>query len=178
MEVLWKSIPGYEGIYEISTAGQVRGKNGPRKTLLTWDGYAYVKLCNRGKEKKHKIHRLVAIAFIPNPHIFAVVNHKNEIKTDNRVENLEWCDRVYNTNFGERNRKAGIGIRKANSKRVSRFDKAGNYIDSFDSIKIAAAALNIMPSAISRCANAKRKTAGGFVWKYTAKGQPENSYKP
>lgn len=170
MNVLWKSIPGYEGIYEISTAGEVRGKNGPRKILLTWDGYAYVKLCNRGKEKKHKVHRLVALAFIQNPNNLGEINHKNEIKTDNRVENLEWCDRVYNNNFGERNRKAGEKIRIANSKRVLRFDKNGNYIDSFDSVKTAANALKISPSGISFCAIGKRKSAGGFVWKYHGKG--------
>lgn len=57
MKVLWKDIPGYSGIYEISNNGLVRGKRGIRKILLTHDGYQYVKLCNRGCERKMKIHR-------------------------------------------------------------------------------------------------------------------------
>lgn len=170
MQVLWKEIPGYEGIYEISNTGLVRGRKGIRKILVSWDGYQYVKLCNRGREKKFKVHRLVALAFLPNPFGLPEINHKDENKENNSVCNLEWCDRKYNNNYGKRNIVAGISIRKANQRRVFRYDKNLNLLDSFDSAKDAEKILKIDHTGISKCANNKRKTAGGFIWKYHGKG--------
>ena len=170
MQVLWKEIPGYEGIYEISNTGVVRGRKGIRKILVSWDGYQYVKLCNRGHEKKFKVHRLVALAFLPNPLGFPEINHKDENKENNNVCNLEWCDRKYNNNYGKRNIVAGISIRKANQRRVFRYDKNLNFLDSFVSAKEAEKILKIDHTGILKCANNKRKTAGGFIWKYHGKG--------
>lgn len=172
--VLWKDVPGYAGLYEISNTGVVRGKNGIRKPQLSWDGYLYVKLCNNGHEQKHKIHRLVAMAFIPNPQGLPEINHKDENKQNNHVDNLEWCTRIYNNRYGMRGKKAGIGIRKAFQKRVYRFDRNGNYIDSFESVKLAGIQMNINPSAISDVARGKRKTAGGYKWSYDGKGSAGN----
>ena len=177
MLVLWKSIPGYEGIYEISNTGLVRGRKGIRKILVSWDGYQYVKLCNRGREKKFKVHRLVAMAFIPNPNGLPEINHKNEVKTDNRVENLEWCSRKYNNNHGTRNQRAGESIRRAKQFRVYRYGKDGKYIDSYESAKVAGEIFNCSPSWIAAVARGKGKMAGGYIWKYSAKGQPINNNK-
>ena len=98
----WRSIPGYEGLYEVSNKGNVR--NVRRNTLLrlpkTNKGYIQVVLCKNGIMNGLKVHRLVAQAFIPNPDNLPMVNHKDEDKTNNNVDNLEWCDAKYNSNYG------------------------------------------------------------------------------
>ena len=95
---VWKDIPGYEGKYQVSNDGKVRSLNYKRtgktkilKQNTNKDGYKTLLLCKNGKVKAYYIHRLVAIVFIPNPHNLPSVNHLNEVKTDNRVENVEWC---------------------------------------------------------------------------------------
>lgn len=98
----WKEIPGYEGLYEVSNQGNVR--NVRRNTLLrlskTNNGYKRVFLCKNGIKTGFQVHRLVAQSFIPNPLNLPQVNHKDEDKTNNNVDNLEWCSAKYNINFG------------------------------------------------------------------------------
>lgn len=90
--------------YSVDTDGNVYSlKLGLQmKKIISHKGYECVKLCKDGNCKKFSVHRLVAIAFIPNPkpNEWTQVNHKNEIKSDNRVENLEWCDNSYNQSYG------------------------------------------------------------------------------
>jgi len=104
---MWKSVKGYEGLYEVSDTGQVKrisrtcsdGRVLKERTLKGGkypNGYLFVCFRKEGENKNHLIHRLVAQTFIPNPDNLPEVNHINGIKTDNRVENLEWCDRKYN----------------------------------------------------------------------------------
>ena len=104
----WKEIPGYEGLYEVSNKGNVR--NVRRNKLLrlskTNNRYIRVSLCKNGIKTGLTVHRLVAEAFIENPDNLPEVNHKDEDKTNNRVENLEWCDHKYNMNYGTRNIRA------------------------------------------------------------------------
>lgn len=113
----WRPIEGYEGLYEVSNTGRVRsldmylkckGKSyrlqkgkvlSPSKNT---DGYLQVCLCCNGKYKKCLVHRLAAQAFIPNPDNLPEINHLDEDKTNNNVDNLEWCDRKYNLNYGSR----------------------------------------------------------------------------
>ena len=101
----WKEIPGYEGLYEVSNKGNVR--NVRRNTLLrlpkTNKGYIQVGWCKNGIRNGLKVHRIVAQAFLPNPDNLPQVNHKDEDKTNNNVDNLEWCDTKYNNNYGSRN---------------------------------------------------------------------------
>ena len=109
----WKEIPGYEGLYEVSSYGKVRSldrydsRNCFRKgkvlsPVKDKDGYLAVFLSCNGKQKTIRIHRLVAKAFLPNPDNLPEVNHLDEDKTNNRVDNLEFCDHKYNINYGHR----------------------------------------------------------------------------
>ncbi len=113
----WRPIEGYEGICEVSSKGRVRSidryivdKNGMRKFIRgrylsihkDRDGYNMVSLNKNNTSKMYSVHRLVAYAFIANPNNLPSVNHINEIKTDNRVENLEWCSVEYNNTYGTR----------------------------------------------------------------------------
>ena len=108
---VWKDVVGYEGLYQVSDRGNVRSvirkdsigrKCGGRilKLIPNANGYIRVGLCKNGIRKKKHIHRLVAEAFIPNPNSFPQVNHKDEVKDNNNVENLEWCTGKYNINYG------------------------------------------------------------------------------
>lgn len=127
MTEIWKAIKGYEGLYEVSNLGNVRSLNRTvrrrqgyiikkGRILIPFyeekKGYYQVALAKDGKVKKHRVHRLVAVAFLENPFNYTDVNHKDEVKTNNNVDNLEWCTRKYNNNYGtkpERTRKAMMG---------------------------------------------------------------------
>ena len=121
------------------------------------DGYLQVQLCKNGIHKIAKIHRLVALHFIPNPNNLPQVNHKNEIKTCNEYWNLEWCDNKYNNNYGSKN--------DWNKKPIIQLDLSGNYIREFGSIIEAAKYINKNHSHISQGVSGKRKTAYGYIWK-------------
>ncbi len=121
MEEIWRDIAGYEGLYQVSNLGRVKSlerttkrfngfkvceyKDGNKilKQSKNYKGYLFVGLCKNGKEKKYKVHRLVAEAFIDNPNNLPQVNHKNENKECNISNNLEWCTNKYNCNYGTRN---------------------------------------------------------------------------
>ena len=99
---VWKPVVGYEGLYEISNLGRVKSliRGIIRKQRLN-KGYMYIGLHKDGVEKMCKVHRLVAEAFIPNPKNKSDVNHKDQVKTNNKLENLEWATRKENTNYSK-----------------------------------------------------------------------------
>lgn len=114
MEEIWRDVQGYEGFYQVSNRGAVRSvdrtvridKKLKGKILsqsVEKDGYFIVNLSKNGKTKHFRVHRLVAMAFIKNVNHYKEINHKDENKQNNCVENLEWCDTKYNINYGERN---------------------------------------------------------------------------
>lgn len=120
----WKPIIGYEASYEISSLGRVKRKRSfdsrghlrnerIKKTRLNAFGYEVVGLYKNGVEKKFLVHNLVANAFLPNPNNLSDVNHINEIKYDNRLENLERCTRSYNCKYGTANERRQLS-RKLN----------------------------------------------------------------
>ena len=125
-------------------------------------GYYVVNLHKDGKGHTMQVHRLVAQAFIPNPKNLPEVNHKDEDKLNNRVDNLEWCDSAYNTNYGTSLQRKTEATRLA----VLQYDFDGNFIAEYPSSKEASEAAGVDRSLISKCCRGQRRTAGGFVWKY------------
>lgn len=98
---IWKDVVGYEGYYEVSNTGKVRNsQTGHILSPGLSQGYHYVVLCRHGDRRNKQVNRLVAEAFIDNPENHPIVNHKNEVKTDNVVDNLEWCTYSYNNTYG------------------------------------------------------------------------------
>ena len=163
--VIYKPIPGFEN-YVVTTEGKVfRSCNYITREInpFTKNGYTYVCLRNRDGIQKHKrVHRLVAEAFIPNPDNLPEVNHKDEDKTNNHVDNLEWCTPKENTNYGTRNQK----ISKAVSKAVIGYDGRG-YEKHFNSMTEASNYIEgSSPSHIGDCCRGKRKTSGGLKWRF------------
>ena len=102
MEEIWKPVPGYEGLYEASTLGNIRNAINGRVLRQSnhRQGYKLVGLHKDKKLKTHTVHRLIAKAFIENPNGYNEVNHKDENKANNNIENLEWCTRMYNVHYG------------------------------------------------------------------------------
>jgi len=102
----WKEIKNYEGLYCISNYGRIKSLKHKNEKILVLstnkDGYLKAKLFKNGKSKVVYAHRLVAITFLPNPNNFIIVNHKDENKQNNHINNLEWCTSKYNNNYGSR----------------------------------------------------------------------------
>ena len=133
------------------------------------NGYFDVLLCNKvSKRKRFKVHRLVSLAFIPNPDNLPEVNHKDECKTNNNVSNLEWCSKSYNINYGTRNERCGEKQlnRKDKSRQVKQFKKDGVFIKEYPSIAEVERQTGFYKSNISSCCIGKLKSAYGYIWRY------------
>lgn len=173
---IWKDIKGYEGLYQVSNLGNVRSvkrncnqryglrevKERILKTGKTKKGYLIVVLSKEQTTKSHAVHTLVANAFIPNVNNYPQINHIDENKENNNVNNLEWCTNKYNCNYGTRT----IRQKQKVSKPVLQYDLKGNFIKKWGSISEAAKNLKMCITCISYNCNGKRKTAGGYIWKY------------
>src|SRR5574344_285683 len=174
---IWRDIKGYEGYYQVSNYGRVKSSpriivrgdiNQPiktriRKSFITM-GYLKLGLSKKSKTENVFVHRLVAEAFIPNPNNLPQVNHKNENKTDNRVENLEWCDSRYNNNFGSHNKRAALTKNKGY--RILQKNNDGELVGVWDSIADASRVYNINPRNIGSVLRGLRQRAGGYKWEY------------
>ena len=167
----------YEGLYKVSNLGRVKnlnyrntGKERLVKTSEDKDGYLKVNLRKNGEYKTCKVHRLVAEIFIPNPENKPEVNHIDEDKTNNRVENLEWKTHKDNLNHGTRNKRAGKAISKTQtngkkSKPVLQLSLSGDLIREWPSVgECGRNGFDI--GNVCLCCNGKRKTHKGFRWKY------------
>lgn len=175
MEEQWKEIEGFPG-YEISNLGMVRSyiiNGGIRKTpyilkpRLNPNGYLFVNLhIGHHISKSKYIHKLVAMAFIQNPHNFPCVNHKDENKCNNMADNLEWCSYKYNANYGTAKYRIGEKNRKNKVKEIYQFDLKGNFIRSFFSLAEAGRVTGCKPENISAAALHKVRYAGCWLWSY------------
>ena len=171
MTETWKSIAGYEGLYEVSDLGRVKSLKYGKERILKpggdTHGYLQVILCKDGHVKKFTVHRLVATAFISNPHNLETINHKDEDKTNNLVSNLEWMSLKDNINYGTHNKRVAESL----SKQVQMFDKStGELLATFPSTMEAEKVTGIDHSSISKCCLGKRSSAGGYIWVFTTFG--------
>ena len=124
---------------------------------LSPDGYNIVVMnC-----KRYTVHRIIAKLFVPNPNSYPIVNHKNEIKTDNRAENLEWCDNKYNTNYGQFKEKCSAGNTAV---RIKAIKDGKEFI--FESMSEASRITGVDTKSIRHCLRGKRKTAKNFLFFY------------
>lgn len=169
MDEIWKDIKGFEGKYQVSNCGRVKGldfgHHGYERVMSDFEcigGYLYIRLFKDGKGKRYRVHRLVAEAFIPNPDNLPQVNHRDECKTNNIVTNLEWCDAGYNSRYGTRTER----MAKAQSKPVSQYTKDGVLVGSYQSTREAERMTGCDRSHIIGCCCGKAKSAYGFIWKY------------
>lgn len=164
----WKCPDGYDGLYLVSNTGIVYSVR--RHSILKPEnakGYFQVTLQKGGKRNRKKVHRLVAELFIPNPENLPCVNHRDENKGNNTVDNLEWCTVAYNNKFGSRTEKSKKTQRK-NAQKSGR-TKAIRCIETkmvYESLKQAERKTGICHSHISKCCRGKAKTAGGVRWEY------------
>lgn len=164
MKEIWKDIEEYNGLYQVSNFGRIKNKKKEKilKLFLDTHGYVQVRLYKVSKNKSHKVHRLVAKAFLPNPNNLPCINHKDENRTNNKIDNLEWCTYKYNNNYGNRIEKY---IEKR-SKKTLQYDLKGNFIKEWESVKHITKELKISKSGISSCAKGKFKQFKGYIWKY------------
>lgn len=164
VEETWIPIQGFETSYLVSNLGNIWSlrRNKALRIRKSTRGYGLVNLSKGGVMKTHRVHRLVATHFLPNPLSLPEINHLNENKLDNRVENLEWCTRSHNVNYGHRTEKQKMKV----SIPVVQFSLSGDRIAVYPSVIQAARELKLSHSSISECCRGKRKTLGGYKWKY------------
>lgn len=161
---IWKVIKDYPD-YMVSNLGRVKSLWFGKEKILKGaniKGYLKITLCKEGKQKQYLIHRLVATAFIPNPNNLPEINHIDEDKTNNRVENLEWCNRSYNVNYGSCTER----MAKAKSISIIQFTKNNEFVRRWNSAKEVERELGIHHSIICMCCKGKQKTAYGYKWGY------------
>ena len=155
-----KDIKNYEGLYAITEDGNVYSYISKKylKPGLNSSGYYQVNLCKEGKKKTFSIHRLVAEAFIPNPDNLPCVNHLDECKSNNCVDNLEWCSIEYNNAYGTRTEKA------AKKRSIPVYCVELDRV--FKSGREAAEELGLHRENISKCLKGRYKTTGGYHFRY------------
>lgn len=165
-----RPIKWYEGLYAVTSTGEVYNVRNPQKPKLVSqktrkDGYKEVRLYRDNYGTSYLVHRLVAFAYIPNPDPNKVfINHRNEDRGDNRVENLEWCTSLYNSRYGT-GAARGVETRKrkkSNCKPVICTTTHARY----DSLLDAEHHTGVDRTNIGRVCNGKRETAGGMKWRY------------
>lgn len=180
---IWKDIQGYEGLYQVSNLGRVksleksitmidgrtrRQKEKILKLQVSKHGYNVITLWNSKIPKQFKVHRLVAVAFIDNLDNLPQVNHIDENKLNNKVENLEWCTALENnlhSNIALKRQQAGT---EATKKSVNQYQLDGTFVANYESVSEASRQIRKPQgrTSISRCCDGKLKTYSGYVWKW------------
>ena len=183
MEEIWKDIVGYEGLYQVSNLGNVRSLNyGGRGYVrcltpkCSTRGRLWVELKKAGTKRPMQIHRLVGIAFIPNPHNLPQINHKDENPKNNQADNLEWCTAAYNVKYSvdrhpERYKRGGgcghgHGAWKYGEIPIVQFSKSGEAVRTWNGTPELIENTEWRMSHIISCCLGERKTAYGFKWRF------------
>lgn len=172
MQEIWRDIKNYEGLYQISSLGNVKSlRNNKILKPGIRNEYYIVSLCKGGKQKSKTIHRLVAKTFIPNPKNKEQVNHIDGNKLNNRIENLEWCTNQENIIHSWKNGLSKVTQKMRNhnadkEKIVYQYDLDMNFIKEWKSATEAGRKLKIFQQAIVACLKGRTKTAGKYIWKY------------
>ena len=165
-EEIWKDIPNYEGLYQASNMGRIKSFYGLKEKILKPGilnkGYYQVILCKQSIKKKYYVHRLVWSAFNGQIPKNIQVNHINEIKTDNRLSNLNLMTAKENMNWGTRNERSA----KKLSKSVLQYDLQDNFVKEYASTHQAERETGFANQSICACCNGKLKTAYNYIWKY------------
>ena len=173
MQEIWKDIKDYEGLYQISNLGRIKSFRRstkfkcPDEYILTPtvanNGYMQVTFYKDKTKHKFLVHRLVAKAFLPNPNNYPQVNHKDENRENNRVDNLEWCTAEYNNAYGT------AQLRKIDtvSKPIEQLTYDGKVIAIYRSTRIASEILHIERGTLSSAIN-KHSQCQGFFWRYSS----------
>lgn len=159
---IWKEIVGFEGLYWVSNFGRIKSKRKIRKICTSKCGYSVVNLSNSKTFKKFYIHRLVASAFINNPNNYNEINHKDENKTNNSVENLEWCDRNYNCTYGTKTERTSLKT----SKPILEINLTTGLITYWKSSGEIKRILKKDTKNIRNCLKGKMKQSYGSRWLY------------
>ena len=161
MEEVWKDVKGFDGIYQVSNLGNIRSVK-LMKPRPIWNGYMQISFYKDGIEYHRLVHRVVAEAFLENSENLPQVNHKDENKKNNRADNLEWCTRNYNKNYGTGNKRSA----EKRSKRVLQFTLDWELIEEHPSLISIERNLGYDHSTIAKCCNRKKAQAYGYRWKY------------
>lgn len=166
----WRDIPGYEGLYQASNLGNIRNFNGKiLKVRKGVGGYLYIMLYKEGKRKNWRVHRLIALTWIPNPLNLPQINHRNECPWDNKVENLEYCTAKYNVNYGSHSKKQSESSRNRYdiSKHIMQYSIDGTLIAEYPSLREAERKTGIRHQHISdSIIGVRQQKAGGYIWKF------------
>lgn len=179
----WRPVVGYEGSYEISTFGRVKGygrKNKKDKTKILKQnlkptGYLYVELHKELKQSSKRVHRLVMIAFVENPENKPYVNHKDCNKSNNNLRNIEWSTIKENAEHAKENGlykpapcrwKGKFGKDHFASKKIAQLNLDGELIKVFYGQQEAERETGVYQANIWKVLNGKRVTAGNYKWKY------------
>lgn len=171
MTEIWKDIAGYEGLYQVSNLGRIRNNSFVLKPS-TQLGYNYVGLWKDNKCKRFRVHRLVAQAFIPNPLNLPQINHKDEDKTNNCIDNLEWCTQKYNNSYGTKTKKQLQTYKEHNTsnaeKEVVMLSLGGEIVNVYKSLSEASRQTGLSLGNLSEVCNKKphRLTLGGYKWEF------------
>lgn len=178
----WKDIPGYEGLYQASNLGNIKSLKRehyiPSTNRKIWiceekilkqstgkDKYKYVVLTNKSKRKTYKVHRLVAITFIKENKNKKYINHKDGNKSNNNIDNLEWCNNSENIKHAYDNNLINITKKY---KKINQYGLNGNFIKQWNSMKEAGEILNIHRQNISMCCRGIRNKTNDYIWRYAS----------
>lgn len=172
MSEIWKDIKGYEGLYQVSNLGNIKSFKKSKKfkcpqefilkSSISNNGYIQVVLYGNRTRKKFLVHRLVAEAFIPNPKNYPQINHKDENRSNNSSDNLEWCTAKYNNDYGTAKLRQSISKGKC----VEQLLPTGEFIARYASIYVASLITGVPRRSIKDCCQGKSKTGNNFIWKY------------